>query len=166
MQPLEVPVRPTVRTPLPDMICTLDTTPFLDNLRKFLDKSTKRPATIYNQQRHLVSSNLMTFDEWIACFNSIKLYRSSSFFMTFYALSFFFTLTLLRVWLSLCSFVWFFSLLIHLFLSVDFSFFSACLFSGDALDTDMDTAHNKIHQWHWCAGMFINDTAVCCVKLS
>lgn len=51
---MDAPVRPTVRNPLPDIICTLDKTPFLDNLRKILDKSPKRVPTIYNEQRHLV----------------------------------------------------------------------------------------------------------------
>lgn len=53
-QAREAPTRPTARTPFPDIICTLNKTPFLDNLRKILEKSPKRPPTIYNQQRHLV----------------------------------------------------------------------------------------------------------------
>lgn len=56
-QPLDAPIRPTVRLALPDLLCTLDKTPFLDNLRKILDKSPKRPPTIYNEQRHLVCTS-------------------------------------------------------------------------------------------------------------
>ncbi|XP_036234377.2 transmembrane protein 94 isoform X2 [Bactrocera oleae] len=48
------PVRPLARAPLPDLICTLQTTPFLDNLRVILENSLKRPSTIYNQQRYLL----------------------------------------------------------------------------------------------------------------
>ncbi|XP_039959827.1 transmembrane protein 94 isoform X4 [Bactrocera tryoni] len=48
------PVRPLARAPLPDLVCTLQTTPFLDNLRVILENSLKRPSTIYNQQRYLL----------------------------------------------------------------------------------------------------------------
>ncbi|XP_011179883.2 transmembrane protein 94 isoform X3 [Zeugodacus cucurbitae] len=48
------PVRPLARAPLPDLVCTLQTTPFLDNLRVILGNSLKRPSTIYNQQRYLL----------------------------------------------------------------------------------------------------------------
>ncbi|XP_055296845.1 transmembrane protein 94 isoform X2 [Sitodiplosis mosellana] len=66
-QPLEAPVRPTVRSPLPDMICILERTPFLDNLRKILDKSPKRPPTIYNEQRHLLITKYIQHWGVIAC---------------------------------------------------------------------------------------------------
>ncbi|XP_036318816.1 transmembrane protein 94 isoform X4 [Rhagoletis pomonella] len=48
------PVRPLARAPLPDLVCSLQTTPFLDNLRVILENSLKRPSTIYNQQRYLL----------------------------------------------------------------------------------------------------------------
>lgn len=51
----EPPLKPTARTPLPDMECRLLETPYLENLRTSLDKFLERPMTIYNQQRHLVS---------------------------------------------------------------------------------------------------------------
>lgn len=52
--PMEAPTKPTARSPLPDLICTLEKTPYLVNLQIILDKFLKRPATIYNQQRYLV----------------------------------------------------------------------------------------------------------------
>lgn len=52
---MEAPVRPTVRQPLPDLVCILSKTPYLENLTTILEKSLKRPPTIYNQQRHMVS---------------------------------------------------------------------------------------------------------------
>ncbi|XP_053949035.1 transmembrane protein 94 isoform X3 [Anastrepha ludens] len=48
------PVRPLARAPLPDLVCSLQTTPFLDNLRVILENALKRPSTIYNQQRYLL----------------------------------------------------------------------------------------------------------------
>ncbi|KAH8298018.1 hypothetical protein KR018_004405 [Drosophila ironensis] len=48
------PVKPVARPPLPDLVCCLESTPFLDNLRVCLQNSLKRPPTIYNQQRYLL----------------------------------------------------------------------------------------------------------------
>ncbi|XP_030383039.1 transmembrane protein 94 isoform X2 [Scaptodrosophila lebanonensis] len=48
------PVKPVARAPLPDLICCLERTPYLDNLRICLRNSLKRPPTIYNQQRYLL----------------------------------------------------------------------------------------------------------------
>ncbi|XP_055714018.1 transmembrane protein 94 isoform X2 [Phlebotomus papatasi] len=48
------PVVPTQRSPLPDLTCILEATPFLDNLRTTLEKFLNRPETIFNQQRHLL----------------------------------------------------------------------------------------------------------------
>ncbi|XP_032591882.1 transmembrane protein 94 [Drosophila grimshawi] len=48
------PVKPMARAPLPDLVCCLDRTPYLDNLRICLKNSLKRPPTIYNQQRYLL----------------------------------------------------------------------------------------------------------------
>lgn len=49
-------VKPIARSPLPDLICCLQNTPYLDNLKLILQNSHKRPPTIYNQQRYLVSA--------------------------------------------------------------------------------------------------------------
>ncbi|KAL9880064.1 transmembrane protein 94 isoform X1 [Glossina fuscipes] len=51
---VEPPLKPTVRTLLPDLICCLENTPYLDNLKLILENSHKRPPTIYNQQRYLL----------------------------------------------------------------------------------------------------------------
>lgn len=48
------PVKPVARPPLPDLVCCLESTPYLDNLVVCLKNSLKRPPTIYNQQRYLV----------------------------------------------------------------------------------------------------------------
>lgn len=52
--PVEPPKRPIARSPLSDMICIMEATPYLETLKTSLDLFLKRPATIYNQQRHLV----------------------------------------------------------------------------------------------------------------
>lgn len=54
LQPADPPLRPTARGPLPDLICVMQLTPYLESLRTCLDHFLKRPATIYNKQRHLV----------------------------------------------------------------------------------------------------------------
>ncbi|XP_052850994.1 LOW QUALITY PROTEIN: transmembrane protein 94 [Drosophila gunungcola] len=48
------PVKPVARPPLPDLVCCLEGTPYLDNLTVCLKQSLKRPPTIYNQQRYLL----------------------------------------------------------------------------------------------------------------
>ncbi|XP_075158243.1 transmembrane protein 94-like protein l(2)k05819 isoform X2 [Haematobia irritans] len=48
------PVKPVARTPLPDMVCCLENTPYLNNLKLILENCAKRPPTIYNQQRYLL----------------------------------------------------------------------------------------------------------------
>ncbi|XP_055841697.1 transmembrane protein 94 isoform X1 [Episyrphus balteatus] len=52
----EPPLKPLARTPLPDIICCLENTPFLENLKIILEDSLKRPPTIYNQQRYLLAT--------------------------------------------------------------------------------------------------------------
>jgi hypothetical protein len=52
---LEPPTKPTARSPLPDLICVMETTPFLDSLETSLNKFLTRPQTIHNQQRDFVS---------------------------------------------------------------------------------------------------------------
>uniref|UniRef100_A0A1A9WGE0 Transmembrane protein 94 n=1 Tax=Glossina brevipalpis TaxID=37001 RepID=A0A1A9WGE0_9MUSC len=51
---VEPPLKPIVRTLLPDLICCLENTPYLDNLKLVLENAHKRPPTIYNQQRYLL----------------------------------------------------------------------------------------------------------------
>lgn len=48
------PVKPVARPPLADLVCCLESTPYLDSLSVCLKNSLKRPPTIYNQQRYLV----------------------------------------------------------------------------------------------------------------
>lgn len=51
VNPLEAPLKPTARPPLPDLICILDKTPFCENLQTALNNFLNRPSTIYDQQR-------------------------------------------------------------------------------------------------------------------
>lgn len=61
---VDPPLRPIARLPLPDLICVMESTPYLETLRTSLDLFLKRPSTIYNQQRHLVSAcNRFSFDK-------------------------------------------------------------------------------------------------------
>lgn len=53
-QPVTSSMKPMVRTPSPDLICVLENTPYLDNLKLILLNSNRRPPTIYNQQRYVV----------------------------------------------------------------------------------------------------------------
>lgn len=55
------PVKPVARAPIPDLVCCLESTPYLDNLRLCLRNSLNRPPTIYNQQRYLVSVTSLVF---------------------------------------------------------------------------------------------------------
>ncbi|XP_034473456.1 transmembrane protein 94 isoform X4 [Drosophila innubila] len=48
------PVKPTARAPIPNLVCCLESTPYLDSLRLCLKNSLNRPPTIYNQQRYLL----------------------------------------------------------------------------------------------------------------
>uniref|UniRef100_A0A182N110 Cation-transporting P-type ATPase C-terminal domain-containing protein n=1 Tax=Anopheles dirus TaxID=7168 RepID=A0A182N110_9DIPT len=58
-QPTEPPVKPIARTPLPDLVCEIETTPYLDILRKSLDCFLARPKTIINLQRELLVSRCL-----------------------------------------------------------------------------------------------------------
>uniref|UniRef100_A0A1Q3FCQ9 Putative conserved plasma membrane protein n=1 Tax=Culex tarsalis TaxID=7177 RepID=A0A1Q3FCQ9_CULTA len=53
-KPMEPPKRPVARAPIPDLVCIVEVTPYLDNLRTTLDNFLNRPTTIINQQRHLL----------------------------------------------------------------------------------------------------------------
>lgn len=48
------PKRPTARVPLPNLICVMDSTPFLENLTITIDQFLNKPPTIHNQQRHFL----------------------------------------------------------------------------------------------------------------
>lgn len=54
LQPTDPPLKPTARAPLPDLVCVMEVTPYLDTLKTSFESFLKRPATIYNQQRCLV----------------------------------------------------------------------------------------------------------------
>ncbi|XP_053678100.1 transmembrane protein 94 [Anopheles nili] len=58
-QPTEPPIKPIARTPLPDLVCVVEATPYLDILRKSLDCFLSRPKTIINQQRELLVSRCL-----------------------------------------------------------------------------------------------------------
>uniref|UniRef100_A0A182JHX8 Cation-transporting P-type ATPase C-terminal domain-containing protein n=1 Tax=Anopheles atroparvus TaxID=41427 RepID=A0A182JHX8_ANOAO len=58
-QPTEQPVRPIARSPLPDLVCVVEASPYLDILRKSLDCFLHRPRTIINQQRELLVSHCL-----------------------------------------------------------------------------------------------------------
>uniref|UniRef100_A0A182XLP7 Cation-transporting P-type ATPase N-terminal domain-containing protein n=1 Tax=Anopheles quadriannulatus TaxID=34691 RepID=A0A182XLP7_ANOQN len=58
-QPTEPPVKPIARSPLPDLVCAVEATPYLDILRKSLDCFLDRPKTIINQQRELLVSRCL-----------------------------------------------------------------------------------------------------------
>lgn len=46
------PIKPTARSPMPDLVCEMDHTPYLENLKISLKKFLDRPSTIHNQQRN------------------------------------------------------------------------------------------------------------------
>lgn len=48
------PLRPRARAPLPDVVCRLEETPYLENLRVALERFAERPTTVYNLQRYLL----------------------------------------------------------------------------------------------------------------
>lgn len=48
------PKRPSARIPLPNLICVMDTTPFLENLVVAIDQFLLKPRTIHNRQRHFL----------------------------------------------------------------------------------------------------------------
>lgn len=48
----EPPTKPIAVAPLPDILCVMDATPYLDNLKLSIEKSLDRPQTIHNKQRH------------------------------------------------------------------------------------------------------------------
>lgn len=53
------PIKPIAVQPLPDLLCVMEHTPFLDNLKLSLDKFLHRPATIHDRQRHILMSHYM-----------------------------------------------------------------------------------------------------------
>lgn len=55
----EPPTKPIAVQPLPDLICVMEHTPYLDNLKLSLDKFLHRPATIHDRQRQVLMSHYM-----------------------------------------------------------------------------------------------------------
>lgn len=53
------PSKPTAVQPLPDIICVMEHTPFLDNLKLSLEKFLDRPPTIHDRQRHILINHYM-----------------------------------------------------------------------------------------------------------
>ncbi|XP_052867770.1 transmembrane protein 94 [Anopheles cruzii] len=64
-QPTEPPPKPVARSPLPDLNCVIEVTPYLDTLRTSLDCFLNRPKTIINQQRELLITRCM--QQWGFC---------------------------------------------------------------------------------------------------
>lgn len=58
----DVPCKPTAVQPLPDLICVLEHTPFLDNLRISLEKFLERPQTFHDHRRNtLINTYLQKY---------------------------------------------------------------------------------------------------------
>lgn len=58
-QPTDPPLKPVARSPLPDLICVLEVSPYIENLQISLDKFLDRPTTIHNEQRSLMISKFI-----------------------------------------------------------------------------------------------------------
>lgn len=52
-------LKPIAVQPLPDIICVMEHTPFLDNLKLSLKKFLDRPPTIHDRQRHILINHYM-----------------------------------------------------------------------------------------------------------
>ncbi|XP_058815136.1 transmembrane protein 94 isoform X2 [Topomyia yanbarensis] len=64
-QTMDPPKKPIARAPIPDLICVVEVTPFLDNLRTTLDNFLNRPTTIINQQRDLLITKCIQQCGWL-----------------------------------------------------------------------------------------------------
>lgn len=53
------PTKPIAVQPLPDIICVMEHTPFLNNLKLSLEKFLDRPPTIHDRQRHILINHYM-----------------------------------------------------------------------------------------------------------
>lgn len=53
------PQKPIAVQPMPDIICVMDHTPFIDNLKLSLEKFLDRPATIHDRQRYILINHYM-----------------------------------------------------------------------------------------------------------
>lgn len=51
------PKRPTARVPMPNLICRMEGTPYLENLQITMKQFLDKPQTIHNQQRHFLVTN-------------------------------------------------------------------------------------------------------------
>lgn len=63
----EPPTKPVAVQPLPDIICVMEQTPFVDNLKLILDKFLDRPPTIHDRQRHILINHYMQRYIFILC---------------------------------------------------------------------------------------------------
>ncbi|CRL04759.1 CLUMA_CG017819, isoform A [Clunio marinus] len=57
--PSEPLIKPKAVQPLPDIICMMEHTPYVDNLKASLEKFLDRPPTIHNRQRHILTNHYM-----------------------------------------------------------------------------------------------------------
>ncbi|XP_058443987.1 transmembrane protein 94 isoform X3 [Malaya genurostris] len=64
-QAMDPPKKPIARAPIPDLICVVSVTPYLDNLRTTLDNFLDRPTTMINQQRNLLITKCIQQCGWI-----------------------------------------------------------------------------------------------------
>lgn len=53
------PKKPVAVQPLPDLVCVMTHTPFIDNLQLSLEKFLDRPPTIHDRQRHTLINHYM-----------------------------------------------------------------------------------------------------------
>lgn len=51
------PKRPTARVPMPNLICIMDQTPYLENLQISIAQFLNKPQTIHNKQRNFLITN-------------------------------------------------------------------------------------------------------------
>lgn len=51
------PKRPTARIPMPNLICRMDATPYLENLQITMKQFLDKPQTIHNKQRNFLVTN-------------------------------------------------------------------------------------------------------------
>lgn len=55
----EPPTKPIAIQPLPDLVCVMEHTPFLDKLKLSLEKFLDRPPTVTDRQRHILINHYM-----------------------------------------------------------------------------------------------------------
>lgn len=70
------PKRPTARIPMPNLICVMDSTPYLENLHITMSQSLDKPQTIHNKQRHFLLTNCV--QKWGAIIATVVTLVSAS----------------------------------------------------------------------------------------